>query len=190
MRRGPIGYKLVWNFNTLFALHYKFLGDPDDRTLRKMEADVLIPDRMSKRLNELECHAEMLGIIFFIALKNFRLLRMFKDKRLYMGFRVFLSSNFKNSQRLQKRKVSWSYSIVGEPPPILSNGEPPPPALPRRHHCCILIFRFRDPKFHQEVTEEYLKERSEYRRTGKSVNERNWEAYREWKQTQATNSNK
>lgn len=42
-------------------------------------------------------------------------------------------------------------------------------------------FRFNDPWFRQKITDEYIKERSEYRRTGKNAMERKWEEYCKYK---------
>lgn len=41
--------------------------------------------------------------------------------------------------------------------------------------------RFNDPWFRQKITDEYIKERAEYRRTGKNIMERKWEEYCEYK---------
>lgn len=43
------------------------------------------------------------------------------------------------------------------------------------------VFRFNDPWFRQKITDDYVKERSEYRRTGKNTNQRTWEEYVMWK---------
>lgn len=39
------------------------LGDPEDRTLRRIEADVVIPNRMNERIEKVECHESYMGLI-------------------------------------------------------------------------------------------------------------------------------
>ncbi|TKR72705.1 hypothetical protein L596_020116 [Steinernema carpocapsae] len=39
------------------------MGDPNDRTLRRLEADVIIPNRMNKRIEAVECHDQFLNMI-------------------------------------------------------------------------------------------------------------------------------
>lgn len=39
----------------------KFPGDPEDRTLRKIEADVIIPNRMNTQIERVECNESYLG---------------------------------------------------------------------------------------------------------------------------------
>uniref|UniRef100_A0A0K0ECT2 COX assembly mitochondrial protein n=1 Tax=Strongyloides stercoralis TaxID=6248 RepID=A0A0K0ECT2_STRER len=39
------------------------LGDPKDRTLRRVEADVIIPNRMNKQIEKVECNTEYMGLV-------------------------------------------------------------------------------------------------------------------------------
>ena len=48
----------------------------------------------------------------------------------------------------------------------------------------LLYLSFMDVNFRQQVTEEYLNERAEVRRTGLTTKERELRKYREWKKTQ------
>ncbi|PIO60576.1 hypothetical protein TELCIR_17926 [Teladorsagia circumcincta] len=48
--------------------------------------------------------------------------------------------------------------------------------------------KFNDTDFRERMTEEYLQERSEARRTGKTTRERKLEQYREWKKEHETSS--
>lgn len=44
----------------LFVL--SVLGDPNDRSLRRVEADVSIPERMNERIQRVECREPLEGI--------------------------------------------------------------------------------------------------------------------------------
>ncbi|KAM3728787.1 COX assembly mitochondrial protein [Dirofilaria immitis] len=100
------------------------VGDPNDRTLRRLEADVLIPERMNERVQKVECR---------VLLES--LTRCLKNKGSFIGLKK----------------------------------------------CQEELGRFNDPWFRQKITDEYIKERSEYRRTGRNVMERKWEDYCEYK---------
>ncbi|MCP9257396.1 Ribosomal protein L24e [Dirofilaria immitis] len=102
-------------------------GDPNDRTLRRLEADVLIPERMNERVQKVECR---------VLLES--LTRCLKNKGSFIGLKK----------------------------------------------CQEELGRFNDPWFRQKITDEYIKERSEYRRTGRNVMERKWEDYCEYKKKQ------
>ncbi|VDK45544.1 unnamed protein product [Anisakis simplex] len=108
------------------------LGEPDDRTLRRIEADVIIPNRMNAVIEKVDC----------------------KDR--YMDLVTCLRND----------------------------------GAVRGLHSCkevLAVFnackaeRFQDPVFRERMTEEYLNERSEARRTGKTAKERKLDEYREWK---------
>uniref|UniRef100_A0A0R3RRI0 COX assembly mitochondrial protein n=1 Tax=Elaeophora elaphi TaxID=1147741 RepID=A0A0R3RRI0_9BILA len=100
------------------------VGDPNDRSLRRLEADVLIPDRMNERIQRVECRETLEGLA---------------------------------------RCLKKEGSIIG------------------MRKCQKELERFNDPWFRQKITDEYIKERAEYRRTGKNVMERKWEDYCEYK---------
>lgn len=51
--------------------------------------------------------------------------------------------------------------------------------------CFLCCFRFDDPEFRQKITDEYLHDRSEARRTGLAPKERVLAEYRKWKNEQA-----
>ncbi|VDK82538.1 unnamed protein product [Litomosoides sigmodontis] len=100
------------------------VGDPNDRSLRRVEADVSIPERMNERIQKVECHEPLEGLT-----------RCLKKEGSFIGMR-----------KCQKE-----------------------------------LERFNDPWFRQKITDEYIKERSEYRRTGKNAVERKWEEYCKYK---------
>ena len=71
-RYGGIGgfYFLIWKLFLLLSKNeilplkiFFYLDDPNDRTLRKMEADVLIPNEMNKVIEREECRKDYLGSI-------------------------------------------------------------------------------------------------------------------------------
>uniref|UniRef100_A0A915PPL0 Uncharacterized protein n=1 Tax=Setaria digitata TaxID=48799 RepID=A0A915PPL0_9BILA len=103
------------------------VGDPNDRSLRRLEADVLIPDRMNERIQKVECREPLEGLS-----------RCLKEEGTIIGLR-------KCQKELEK---------------------------------------FSDPWFRQKITDDYIKERSEYRRTGKNEMQRKWEEYCEYKKKQ------
>uniref|UniRef100_A0AC35U8V3 COX assembly mitochondrial protein n=1 Tax=Rhabditophanes sp. KR3021 TaxID=114890 RepID=A0AC35U8V3_9BILA len=39
------------------------LGDPEDRTLRRIEADVIIPNRMNSQIERVECNVQYLDLV-------------------------------------------------------------------------------------------------------------------------------
>lgn len=51
--------------------------------------------------------------------------------------------------------------------------------------CCTTtlysLLRFNDTNFRQKITDEYLEERSNARRTGKTAKERELDKFRQWK---------
>uniref|UniRef100_A0A8R1XVS0 RRM domain-containing protein n=1 Tax=Onchocerca volvulus TaxID=6282 RepID=A0A8R1XVS0_ONCVO len=100
------------------------VGDPNDRSLRRLEADVLIPQRMNEQIQRVECRVSLEDI-----------------NRLYI---LTLFHIYELSSSLSQAK-------------------------------------FNDPWFRQKITDEYIKERAEYRRTGKNEMERKWEDYCEYK---------
>ncbi|WKY03145.1 hypothetical protein Q1695_016446 [Nippostrongylus brasiliensis] len=108
------------------------LGDPDDRTLRRIEADVIIPNRMNAHIEREDCHEQYLGLVSCMrkegAVKGLKLCK---------------------------------------------------PALADFNQCKYV--KFHDTEFRERITEEYLQERSEARRTGLTTKQRNIEAYQEWR---------
>ncbi|CAG9531496.1 unnamed protein product [Cercopithifilaria johnstoni] len=108
------------------------VGDPNDRSLRRLEADVLIPDRMNERIQKVECRELLEGLT-----------RCLRKKGSLIGMR-----------KCQKE-------------------------LGQYEECQLA--KFNDPWFRQKITDEYIKERAEYRRTGKNVMEKKWEEYCRYK---------
>uniref|UniRef100_A0A0N5C149 COX assembly mitochondrial protein n=1 Tax=Strongyloides papillosus TaxID=174720 RepID=A0A0N5C149_STREA len=119
-----------------FAAGPHNLGDPEDRTLRRLEADVIIPNRMNKQIEKVECNAQYMDMIACL------------------------------------REVG---AIKG-----LSKCQLPLEVFNK----CKAKF-FNDLDFRARMTDEYLKERSEARRTGKTEKQRELERFREWKKQQA-----
>ncbi|VDM76709.1 unnamed protein product [Strongylus vulgaris] len=108
------------------------LGDPDDRTLRRIEADVIIPNRMNARIEKVECHESYMDLV-----------NCMREKGAVKGLKLCK------------------------------------PELGVFNHCKFL--KFNDTEFRERMTEEYLQERSEARRTGMTVRQRKLEEYRKWK---------
>ncbi|XP_012350417.1 COX assembly mitochondrial protein homolog isoform X2 [Apis florea] len=92
------------------------LGDPEDKFLRKVEKDILIPQKMRDKAKQEKCIQEVQE--FNVCCKNASYLMPFKCK--------------KENTALIDCLSKW----------------------------------YNDPKFKEECTQEYLEERSEYRRTG------------------------
>ncbi|CAJ0598479.1 unnamed protein product [Cylicocyclus nassatus] len=111
------------------------LGDPDDRTLRRIEADVIIPNRMNARIEKVECHEQYMNLV-----------NCMREKGGVKGLKLCK------------------------------------PELGVFNHCKFLMFN--DVDFRERMTEEYLRERSEARRTGMTGRQRKLEAYRKWKKEQ------
>ncbi|KHN82771.1 COX assembly mitochondrial -like protein [Toxocara canis] len=107
-------------------------GDPDDRTLRRIEADVIIPNRMNSVIEKVECNEQYMDLI-----------RCFRNDGAVRGLRSC------------KDVLAVFNKCKAE--------------------------KFRDPDFRERITEEYLNERREARRTGKTAKERKLEEFREWK---------
>ena len=57
---GPHGIGQFSKF-CIFANSQSSLGDPEDRTLRKIEADVVIPNLMNKKIEKEMCHDFYMG---------------------------------------------------------------------------------------------------------------------------------
>ncbi|KAK6746306.1 hypothetical protein RB195_012426 [Necator americanus] len=108
------------------------LGDPEDRTLRRIEADVIIPNRMNARIEKVECHDAYMDLVSCM-----------REKGAVKGLKLCK------------------------------------PELSVFNHCKFL--KFNDTEFREKITEEYLQERSEARRTGLSTRQRKIEEYRQWK---------
>ncbi|XP_003705804.1 COX assembly mitochondrial protein homolog [Megachile rotundata] len=92
------------------------VGDPNDTFLRKVEKDVLIPQKMRDKAREEKCVKEVQE--FNTCCKNSSFLMVFKCRDVNTALKSCLET--------------W----------------------------------FNDPAFKEECTQEYLQERSEYRRTG------------------------
>ncbi|CEF61000.1 Cytochrome c oxidase biogenesis protein Cmc1-like family-containing protein [Strongyloides ratti] len=118
-----------------FAAGPHGLGDPEDRTLRRLEADVIIPNRMNKHIEKFECNSEYMDLITCLrqdgAIKGLRSCK---------------------------------------------------PILEVLNNCKIKYFN--DLDFRSKITDIYLQERSEARRTGKTEKQRELERFREWKKQQ------
>ncbi|CAI4233044.1 unnamed protein product [Auanema sp. JU1783] len=108
------------------------LGDPDDRTLRKIEADVIIPNRMNARIEKIDCRTQYLDLV-----------KCMQDDGAVKG--------------LQSCK----------------------PSLAIFNKC--KFDKFHDTEFRSHMTNEYLTERSEARRTGMTSRQRKLEEFRQWK---------
>lgn len=48
-------------FMYFFVVSIRFPGDPDDRTLRKVERDILVLNLLRKKMHEEKCHTEAEG---------------------------------------------------------------------------------------------------------------------------------
>lgn len=92
------------------------LGDPEDRTLRKVEKDIMIPMKMRDKAKKEKCFAE--GKSFTECCKDARFWMVWKCKS--------------ETATLTNCLENW----------------------------------YKDEEFKRQCTEEYLEERSEYRRTG------------------------
>lgn len=92
------------------------VGDPNDLSLRKVEKDVLIPQKMRDRAKEEKCVKEVQE--FSTCCKNANIMMAFRCRDV--------------NNALVSCLTKW----------------------------------YNDPAFREECTQEYLKERSEYRRTG------------------------
>ncbi|KJH48961.1 hypothetical protein DICVIV_04931 [Dictyocaulus viviparus] len=60
-------------FTKYSSIELSYLGDPDDRTLRRIEADFVIPNRMNAIIEKVECHEPYMGTVltcFFFVLFN------------------------------------------------------------------------------------------------------------------------
>ncbi|KAF8383194.1 hypothetical protein PRIPAC_72336 [Pristionchus pacificus] len=109
------------------------LGDPEDRTLRRIEADVIIPNRMNAHVERVACNAQYMDLI-----------KCFREEGAVKG--------------------------LAECKPIL--------ALFNK----CKADKFHDIEFRERMTEEYLQERSDARRSGKTIKQRKLEEYRQWKE--------
>ncbi|CAG9788724.1 unnamed protein product [Diatraea saccharalis] len=92
------------------------LGDPDDKTLRKVEIEVMIPKIMREKAKTEKCTKEVLD--FEKCCKEASLLMVVKCRKQNLALKECLGSWYKNDE------------------------------------------------FRQQCTEEYLKQRTEYRKTG------------------------
>jgi len=92
------------------------IGDPDDKSLRKAEVEILIPQKMKAKAKKERCAEEIKG--FGICAKE-------------QGF--MLPFNCRNEGQLMKECLEKAYT---------------------------------DQAFQEQCKQEYLRERSEYRRTG------------------------
>ncbi|KAK0402951.1 hypothetical protein QR680_016631 [Steinernema hermaphroditum] len=108
------------------------MGDPDDRTLRRIEADVIIPNRMNKQIEQVDCKELRMGLI-----------ECLREYGAVKGFNQC------------KAELALFNECKAE--------------------------RFHDIGFRQRMTDEYLAERSEARRTGMTTKERRLEEFRQWK---------
>ncbi|KAI6205395.1 COX assembly mitochondrial protein [Aphelenchoides besseyi] len=111
------------------------IGDPQDRSLRKIEAEVLIPNMMNKEVEKIECRSQFEGLVACMRRE---------------GGAVGLRTCTDVLEVFNKCKKE----------------------------------KFEDPEFRQQITNAYLDERSDVRRTGMSAKERKLKEYREWKEQQ------
>ncbi|CAJ0946254.1 unnamed protein product, partial [Mesorhabditis belari] len=111
------------------------IGDPNDRSLRKIEADVIIPRRMNEQVERVECHPLYLQLV-----------NCLRQKGSAVGLRGCQD------------------------------------ALEEFNVC--KLEKFQDPAYRAQVTNDYLSERSEVRRTGMTEKQRKLEEYRAWKRKQ------
>ncbi|CAD5234513.1 unnamed protein product [Bursaphelenchus xylophilus] len=108
------------------------IGDPNDRSLRKIEADVLIPNIMNKNIEKVECRAELEELV----------------------------------DCMRKQGGAWGLKRCELPRDLLNECKKK---------------KFHDPEFRHKMTEAYLDERAEARRTGKTIEARKLAEYRNWK---------
>ncbi|VDM07718.1 unnamed protein product [Wuchereria bancrofti] len=129
------------------------VGDPNDRSLRRLEADVLIPNRMNEQVQKVECREPLEG---WIPLSG----AMYKKRRQFYWYEK-MPERVGALRNMSACELSFMQ--------FLSN--------------CVQyeLAMFNDPWFRQKITDEYIKERAEFRRTGKNVMERRWEDYCEYK---------
>jgi len=109
----------------------KGLGDPNDRSLRRNETELLIPNRVKEEIENVECRLDFLDMVNCIHKEG----------------------DLKATERCHDpMQVYWRCKRA----------------------------KLNDPEFRQRITEKYLDERAEYRRTGLSRSE--MKDYRRWKQ--------
>uniref|UniRef100_A0A7E4UQE7 COX assembly mitochondrial protein n=1 Tax=Panagrellus redivivus TaxID=6233 RepID=A0A7E4UQE7_PANRE len=111
------------------------IGDPEDRTLRRIEADVVIPNLMNKRIENEDCRDLYLGLV-----------KCMREEGGAKG--LYACTAVRDIFNVCKQE------------------------------------KFVDPKYRQEVTESYLNDRAEARRTGLTPKERKLHEFREWKKSQ------
>ncbi|KAE9416996.1 hypothetical protein Angca_004357, partial [Angiostrongylus cantonensis] len=108
------------------------LGDPEDRTLRRIEADVIIPNRMNEQIEKVECNESYMDLV-----------NCMREKGAVKGLMLCK------------------------------------PELTVFNECKYL--KFHDTEFRERMTEKYLEQRSEARRTGMTEQQRKLQEFREWK---------
>ncbi|GMR32043.1 hypothetical protein PMAYCL1PPCAC_02238, partial [Pristionchus mayeri] len=108
------------------------LGDPEDRTLRRLEADVIITNRMNADIERVQCNPQYMDLI-----------KCFREEGGVKG--------------------------LSQCKPVLA-----------LFNACKTE-KFHDTEYRERMTEEYLRERSEARRTGMTIKQRKLEEYRQWK---------
>lgn len=121
------------------------IGDPDDSRLRKVEMDVLIPKKMREKAKAEKCKLEVTGIhdgfVYFISVTIY-LFNLYNDCDLNVV--TEFSKCAKEHGLSMVVKCRNENSIMQE---------------------CLGRW-FHDEEFKNICTQEYLNERSEYRRTG------------------------
>ncbi|VDP17588.1 unnamed protein product [Onchocerca flexuosa] len=127
------------------------VGDPNDRSLRRLEADVLIPQRMNEQIQRVECRVSLEGLT-----------RCLRNEGNIVGLRKCQKELERYEEYISRLYILTLFHIY-ELSSTLSQD------------------KFNDPWFRQKITDEYIKERAEYRRTGKNEMERKWEDYCEYK---------
>ncbi|VDN26922.1 unnamed protein product [Gongylonema pulchrum] len=128
------------------------VGDPNDRSLRRLEADVLIPNRMDERVRKVECRETLA-----------ELTRCLKKEGEVVGLR-----------KCQPELARYDECR-------LANYQKYLPECFMESLILVPLFRFNDPWFRQKITDEYVKERAEFRRTGRTAVERKWDEYCDYK---------
>uniref|UniRef100_A0A1I8ATE5 COX assembly mitochondrial protein n=1 Tax=Steinernema glaseri TaxID=37863 RepID=A0A1I8ATE5_9BILA len=108
------------------------MGDPEDRSLRRIEADVIIPNRMNKQIEQVDCKDTRMSLI-----------ECLREHGAVKGF----------------KQCKAQLAVFNE----------------------CKAERFHDIAFRQKMTDDYLAERSEARRTGMTTRERRLEEFRQWK---------
>uniref|UniRef100_A0A158PAM0 COX assembly mitochondrial protein n=1 Tax=Angiostrongylus cantonensis TaxID=6313 RepID=A0A158PAM0_ANGCA len=129
---STIASSLLFSSKFFCLLDKHYSGDPEDRTLRRIEADVIIPNRMNEQIEKVECNESYMDLV-----------NCMREKGAVKGLMLCK------------------------------------PELTVFNECKYL--KFHDTEFRERMTEKYLEQRSEARRTGMTEQQRKLQEFREWK---------